>query len=97
MSISVYISGLAEIQILLLPAEHQQLIYHKIAFMRHGHFSDRRSLGDKLLELRIHTGPGYRIYYTHHLQGVVVLLVGAKHNQRKDIKKARFFLESLGG
>jgi putative addiction module killer protein len=41
-------------------------------------------------ELRIHYGPGYRIYYTIREQTIVILLcAGTKKSQDKDIKKAK--------
>lgn len=34
-----------------------------------GHFGDHAAVGDGVVELRIHSGPGYRVYYWR--QGVV--------------------------
>ncbi|WP_206674786.1 type II toxin-antitoxin system RelE/ParE family toxin [Fibrobacter succinogenes] len=40
--------------------------------------------------MRIHYGPGYRIYYTRENEVVVFLLVGGdKTTQQKDIEKAK--------
>jgi putative addiction module killer protein len=50
---------------------------------------DRKPLGGGLLELRIHYGAGYRIYYAHHGQEIVVLLAGGdKGTQVRDISAA---------
>ena len=39
--------------------------------------------------MRIHTGPGYRVYYAQEDNVVYVLLIGGdKSSQDKDIKKA---------
>jgi putative addiction module killer protein len=48
-----------------------------------------------LLELRLHFGPGYRIYYTQS-GGVAKLLVGGdKWSQLRDIAAARDLLKRL--
>jgi len=42
-----------------------------------------------LYEMRVHTGPGYRIYYTQVGQITYLLLAGGdKASQAKDIKAA---------
>jgi putative addiction module killer protein len=39
--------------------------------------------------MRIHAGPGYRIYFTRQGQVVYILLIGGdKSTQRRDIKRA---------
>ena len=39
--------------------------------------------------MRIHTGPGYRVYYMQHRSVVYLLLVGGdKSTQKRDIKRA---------
>ena len=39
--------------------------------------------------MRIHTGPGYRVYYTRKGQTIYLLLVGGdKSTQARDIKRA---------
>ena len=39
--------------------------------------------------MRIHTGPGYRVYYMQHRSAVYLLLVGGdKSTQSRDIKRA---------
>lgn len=55
-----------------------------------GNFGDFASVGDEVSELRIHSGPGYRVYYTRRGDAVVFLLCGGdKGTQDKDIRKAR--------
>ncbi len=66
----------------------------KIARFRLGNFGDSKSLGQGVYELRIHFGPGYRIYYGLDGQMIVLLLCGGdKSTQKKDIKKAKTFWE----
>ena len=40
-----------------------------------GHLGDVRPVGGGISELRIHYGPGYRIYYVHRGPVLVVLLM----------------------
>lgn len=53
------------------------------------HFGDSKALGDGLNEMRVHAGPGYRIYYTFDADGTVILRGGVKDDQDRDIGKAR--------
>lgn len=54
-----------------------------------GNFGDHKSVGGNVLEMRIHKGPGYRVYYTQRGDTLYLLLVGGdKSNQQRDIKKA---------
>ena len=53
-------------------------------------FGDVEPIGEGLSELRIHYGPGYRVYYGKEQQHVYLLLCGGdKSTQSKDIKKAK--------
>lgn len=53
------------------------------------HFGDRRPLRDGVWELRIRSGPGYRIYYAMAGEKVVLLLAGGdKSSQARDIDRA---------
>ncbi|MCH2558154.1 MAG: type II toxin-antitoxin system RelE/ParE family toxin [Alcanivorax sp.] len=55
-----------------------------------GNPGDIKQLGGSVYELRIHTGPGYRIYLTRRNKGILVLLAGGiKATQRKDIRAAQ--------
>lgn len=61
----------------------------------HGAAGDHRSLGSGLWELRVHAGPGYRIYYTRDDSGLVILLGGDKGSQAHDIARARRLAATL--
>ena len=51
---------------------------------------DVAPLGGGLWEMRIHYGPGYRLYFIRRGATVVVLLCGGdKDSQRRDIARAR--------
>ena len=55
-----------------------------------GNFGDVAPVGDGVNEMRIFTGPGYRLYYTiRHNRIILMLCGGDKSTQDKDIKKAR--------
>ena len=54
-----------------------------------GHFGDHRYLRDGIWEMRIHEGPGYRIYYAVEQRTIVLLLTGGdKSTQEADISRA---------
>ena len=61
-----------------------------------GNPGDVDSVGEGVSELRIHYGPGYRIYYTQRGKTIVVLLCGGdKKTQAKDIKTAKSLAAGL--
>ncbi len=54
-----------------------------------GNFGDCEPVGEGVSEMRIHVGPGYRVYYTKCSERVYVLLHGGdKSTQRRDIQRA---------
>ncbi len=55
----------------------------------HGNPGNHRDLTDGVSELKVHVGPGYRVYYS--LRGARLLLLlagGVKSTQQKDIAAA---------
>lgn len=57
--------------------------------LRLGNFGDCKTLQEGVCELRIHYGPGIRIYYGKIGNKVILLLCGGdKNSQNKDILKA---------
>ena len=72
----------------------KDLIYERLEKVKIGYFGDYKNLGDGVFELRIHFGPGYRIYYGISGRDIILLLCGGdKDGQNKDIKKAKFLWE----
>lgn len=64
-------------------------IIHRIRAAEHGNFSDCKPVGEGVLEMRIHTGPGYRVYYTRQGEVLYLLLLGGdKSSQQRDIRRA---------
>ena len=62
-----------------------------------GHFGDVKSIGAGIFEMRIHHGPGYRLYYVRDGDKVVVLLCGGhKGTQTRDIDRARQLAQDWG-
>jgi len=62
----------------------------RIERLKQGNFGNYRSLGDGVSELKIDTGPGYRIYYGRQGNMLVILLCGGtKRTQKADIKTAK--------
>lgn len=54
-----------------------------------GNPGDAEPVGEGVAELRIHYGPGYRVYFKQRGQVLIVLLAGGtKKSQAKDIKAA---------
>lgn len=63
-----------------------------------GHFGDHAPVGDAVFELRIHAGPGYRVYYWRQGQVTYWLLCGGdKSTQRRDIQRAKALRIELEG
>lgn len=66
--------------------------------LRLGNFGDCRHLSEGVYELRIHYGPGYRIYFGElDRENIVLLYGGTKSTQKQDIKKAREYWQELKG
>jgi putative addiction module killer protein len=55
-----------------------------------GQFGDAKPVGGGVTELRIHLGPGYRVYLTQQGNTIILLLCGGtKGTQAEDILKAK--------
>jgi len=73
-------------------------IQARIDKLEFGHFGDCESIGSGVFELRIHFGPGYRVYLMKKGQELVILLAGGdKGSQAKDIKQAINLSNELRG
>lgn len=58
--------------------------------LKAGNFGDCKSIGAGVQELRIHTGPGYRVYFGIDRSTLIILLIGGdKSTQTSDISRAK--------
>ena len=72
------------------------VILRRIQRVQEGNFGDYKSVSSEISELRITTGPGYRVYYTKRNEEIVILLIaGDKSTQTEDILKAKKIAEEL--
>ncbi|MRG54868.1 type II toxin-antitoxin system RelE/ParE family toxin [Phyllobacterium sp. SYP-B3895] len=66
------------------------LIASRLDRLAFGHTGDANSVGSGVSELRIHHGPGYRVYFQRRGEVLIVLLCGGdKSSQAKNIRVAR--------
>jgi putative addiction module killer protein len=65
-------------------------ILARIRRLQLGNPGDVAPVGDGVSELRIHYGPGYRVYFLQQGAALVVLLAGGdKKTQSRDIARAK--------
>lgn len=68
----------------------QALIAARLSRVAYGLLGDIKSVGEGISEIRIHYGPGYRIYFTRRGHEIIVLLCGGnKSTQKRDIATAK--------
>ena len=73
----------------LTDAQARARILVRIRRLSLGHPGDVQPVGGGISELRIHYGPGYRVYFIQRGNACVLLLVGGtKRTQGRDIKRA---------
>jgi putative addiction module killer protein len=71
------------------------IILARLDRLAYGHAGDAEPVGDGISELRIHYGPGYRVYFQRRGNTLIVLLCGGdKSTQAKDIKRAKRLAET---
>ena len=80
-----------------LPDKRSQLrIVARLRQAEAGNLGDWAPVHGALSEMRVHFGPGFRLYFTRKGRVLVVMLCGgAKSTQSRDIKKALRILQEL--
>ena len=67
----------------------QAQIVRRIERAQAGNLGDTAAVGEGVREMRIHYGPGYRLYFVQRGQEIIFLLMGGeKSSQTRDIKGA---------
>jgi putative addiction module killer protein len=81
---------------LLKDERARALIASRLDRLAYGHAGDAAPVGNGISELRIHYGPGYRVYFHKRGNTLIVLLCGGdKSSQTKDIKAAKRLMDEL--
>jgi putative addiction module killer protein len=71
-------------------------ILARLASAALGNFGDCEPVGEGVSEMRVHYGPGYRVYFVRNGATVYLLLTGGdKASQRRDIKRAKELAKAL--
>jgi len=71
-------------------------IAQRIVRLQAGLLGDAKTVGGGVMELRVDTGPGYRVYFVMKGQTLIILLCGGdKKSQRRDIKRAQELADEL--
>ena len=74
----------------------QKQVLARLARLSLGHWGDCKPVGGNIVEVRIHSGQGYRIYcWKDGLTVVVALGGGDKSSQDRDIAKAQHMVTLL--
>lgn len=70
----------------------QTRIRERLDRLEKGNLGDCASVGGGVFELRLHFGPGYRIYFGEMDRTIVLLLCGGdKSTQTRDIQRAKTY------
>ncbi|WLG95259.1 type II toxin-antitoxin system RelE/ParE family toxin [Pseudomonas sp. FP198] len=72
-------------------------IIARIRSAEHGNLGDCEPVGNAVYEMRIHSGPGYRVYFARRDSVLYLLLAGGdKSTQKRDIKRAVQIAQAMG-
>ncbi len=72
-------------------------ILKRLRRLAEGQFGDCQPVGEGVHELRMFFGPGYRVYFTHQGDTVILLLAGGdKDSQAGDIARAKALAREFG-
>lgn len=74
----------------LKDAKAKARIVAKLRSAEMGNLGDVKPIGEGISEMRIHYGPGYRLYFVKQDEQIIILLSGGdKSSQKRDIEKAK--------
>jgi putative addiction module killer protein len=80
----------------LVDERAQAKIAARVERLAAGNAGDVAPVGEGISEMRIHYGPGYRVYFVRKGQTIIFLLCGGdKSTQDKDIKTAKLLAKDL--
>jgi putative addiction module killer protein len=80
----------------LRDAKTKARILVRLESARLGNLGDTRTVGGGIREMRVHIGPGYRVYFAQRHGAALLLLCGGdKSSQSRDIVWARRMLAEL--
>nr|WP_316188906.1 type II toxin-antitoxin system RelE/ParE family toxin [Bradyrhizobium sp. SZCCHNS1054] len=75
-----------------LDAVPRAKVTRAIARLEQGNLSSVKTVGEGVLEYRIDSGPGYRVYFGRDGDKLIILLTGGtKKRQQRDIETARVY------
>jgi len=71
-------------------------VLSRIVAAETGNFGDCGPAGDGVSEMRIHYGPGYRVYFAQEGINIYLLIAGGdKSSQKQDIQQAKALWNDL--
>lgn len=78
------------------PVVRRAKILVRLDRLKLGNPGDVEPVGDGISEMRIHYGPGYRIYFKRRGEELVIILAGGdKSTQERDIAQAKSLASQL--
>ena len=79
----------------LRDARAKARVLARLESARLGNLGDTRTLRSGVREMRVHVGPGYRVYFAERGGTVLLLCGGAQSSQARDIERAKLILAEL--
>jgi putative addiction module killer protein len=70
-------------------------ILKRLQRLARGNAGDVQPIGEGISELRLHFGPGYRVYFRQRGDAIVLLYGGDKDSQEQDIRMAQALAREL--
>lgn len=80
----------------LADAKGKARIVARLRSAQFGNFGDCEPVGEGVSEMRVHVGPGYRVYFMRRESIVYLFLTGGdKSTQTKDIRRAKIMARAV--